>query len=229
MGTFTDWTGEHFPELIASKLDSNLFVFHKITKSRRLAMVGVDMWGEIIDARFIGTENCAQDYHQCVIDNWDSAESWYDNSVENVMCLADNEHSVVDERRYGKGELPDRSKSDQDNELIEPAAPREPGCYVWMPNGCLRHEEKEQTYSYWHLDLRAMTSIECMGKRKQDFDRYCGNEGIRMLWIPDPTEIDRSEEQQLLIGGTHTKVSGRIGESLVVGGKHGEQRYTYYH
>merc|ERR550525_796994 len=71
--------------------------------------------------------------------------------------------------------------------IYVPQAPVKPGCYVWMPHECPRPEAANafdrSKYSVWVFDGKGRESNEACLARKAQFDRSCGANLTRVMFI----------------------------------------------
>ncbi|CAK0836410.1 unnamed protein product [Prorocentrum cordatum] len=86
---------------------------------------------------------------------------------------------------------------------VRPPVPREPGCYIWLTNGCPKHPHQEYRND-WMRDRSGHGSYTSCSYRKSVFDTFCGvdatvfayveetTSGMRVVSSSDP-ELDRAE------------------------------------
>jgi len=80
-----------------------------------------------------------------------------------------------------------------------PKAPKEPGCYVWMPTGCGLHGfhvQKQWKRDTWgEENAKAAQDREvCEEGRKRHYNRWCGETNARMLFVDSAQNQTNQEE-----------------------------------
>lgn len=70
--------------------------------------------------------------------------------------------------------------------LFVPKTPNRPGCYAWRPRGC--PQQQTDAYDTWRADAKGRTSSVACQEREAAFDRWCGSNGTRMVFVStEPT------------------------------------------
>mmetsp|Transcript_1878 Transcript_1878/g.5032 ORF Transcript_1878/g.5032 Transcript_1878/m.5032 type:complete len:239 (+) Transcript_1878:101-817(+) len=73
--------------------------------------------------------------------------------------------------------------SDQDSDVLT-GYPTEPGCYLRTPTGCPANPMKTRMWRHdkW-AEQHELTQAGCKG-RKHTWDKYCGTDDVKVLFVP---------------------------------------------
>merc|ERR1719401_1560894 len=75
-----------------------------------------------------------------------------------------------------------------------PKAPKEPGCYVWMPTGCTNHpfhvRQQWKRDAWGEENARAAADrTACESQRKSQVNAWCGTSNAKMLYVDGPAPV----------------------------------------
>jgi hypothetical protein len=96
--------------------------------------------------------------------------------------------------RPSEGTAEFQTQAEEKKEMVINGYPHHPGCFVRMPSGCPNEFKKSRLWRHdvWAEEMNA-TEGQCQF-RKHYWDKLCGTEDVKVLYIPPPSEDEERKD-----------------------------------